>query len=53
MDGSISISDSVLIKVSGETGSDKGILLSWSYKDEELGGHLLRFLQNHHNILVP
>ncbi|XP_067930415.1 integrator complex subunit 11-like [Watersipora subatra] len=50
-DDSISVSESVLIKVAGEEGSNKDILLSWSYQDEELGGQLLKFLQNKNNLL--
>ncbi|CAH1774605.1 unnamed protein product [Owenia fusiformis] len=45
-DGSITISDSVLIKVSGDDEeSEKDVLLSWSYQDEELGSYLQRLLK--------
>ncbi|KAK6175518.1 hypothetical protein SNE40_013967 [Patella caerulea] len=43
-DGSITVSESVLIKVSGDEES-KDILVSWSYQDEELGSYLLQILR--------
>ncbi|XP_064642265.1 integrator complex subunit 11-like [Lineus longissimus] len=45
-DGSISISDSVLVKVSGDE-DEKEILVSWSYQDEELGSYLLQLLSRY------
>jgi len=45
-DGSISVSDSVLIKVSGDLDqAEKDVLVSWSLQDEDLGSYLLRMLQ--------
>ncbi|KAL5007893.1 hypothetical protein ScPMuIL_016699 [Solemya velum] len=40
-DGSITMSDSVLIKVSGDEES-KSVLVSWSHQDEDLGSYLLQ-----------
>ncbi|ESO84307.1 hypothetical protein LOTGIDRAFT_132302, partial [Lottia gigantea] len=46
-DGSITVSESVLIKVSGDEEDDtKDILVSWSYQDEELGSYLLKILRS-------
>ncbi|ELT95478.1 hypothetical protein CAPTEDRAFT_151615 [Capitella teleta] len=44
-DGSISIADSVLVKVSESDENDKSVLLSWSLQDEELGSHLLKIIK--------
>ncbi|XP_074655305.1 integrator complex subunit 11-like [Tubulanus polymorphus] len=44
-DGSITISESVLVKVSGDEDDEKEVLVSWSYQDEELGSYLLRMLK--------
>lgn len=43
-DGSISISDSVLIQVSGDDES-KSVLVSWSHQDEDIGSYLLTMLK--------
>ncbi|XP_067658938.1 integrator complex subunit 11-like [Haliotis asinina] len=43
-DGSITIQDSVLIKVSGDE-ETKDMLVSWSHQDEELGSFLLQTLR--------
>nr|KAG5710070.1 hypothetical protein BaRGS_030146 [Batillaria attramentaria] len=43
-DGSISVGDSVLLKVSGDEES-KNILVSWSHQDEDLGSYLLKLLK--------
>lgn len=43
-DGSISI-DSVIIKVSGEEGEEKSVLVSWPFQEEELGSYLLNLIQ--------
>ncbi|XP_064611089.1 integrator complex subunit 11-like isoform X1 [Liolophura sinensis] len=43
-DGSITISESVLVKVSGED-ENKDILVSWSHQDEDLGSYLLKLLR--------
>ncbi|KAL5013863.1 hypothetical protein ScPMuIL_008133 [Solemya velum] len=43
-DGSITMSDSVLIKVSGDEES-KSVLVSWSHQDEDLGSYLLQILK--------
>jgi len=46
-DGSISISDSILIKVSGqEEQAEKEVLISWSLKDERLSSSLIQLLDN-------
>ncbi|KAF6038790.1 CPSF3L [Bugula neritina] len=50
-DGSISISESVLIQVSKVDETNIGVLLSWSYQDEDLGGQLHKFLKNQSNII--
>lgn len=44
-DGSISISDSVLVQVSGEEDS-KSVLVSWSHQDEDIGSFLLKLLKD-------
>ncbi|KAK2163765.1 hypothetical protein LSH36_74g02075 [Paralvinella palmiformis] len=45
-DGSLTLSDSVLIKVSGsEEGEGKSVLVSWSLQDEDLGSSLLPLLE--------
>ncbi|XP_071116237.1 integrator complex subunit 11-like [Haliotis cracherodii] len=43
-DGSITIQESVLIKVSGDE-ETKDMLVSWSHQDEELGSYLLQTLR--------
>lgn len=43
-DGSISISDSVLVQVSGDNES-KSVLISWSHQDEDVGSYLLKLLR--------
>lgn len=44
-DGSISISDSLLIQVSGDEDETKSILVSWSHQDEDIGSFLLQLLR--------
>ncbi|OWF52067.1 integrator complex subunit 11-like [Mizuhopecten yessoensis] len=44
-DGSITISDSVLVQVSGDEES-KSVLVSWSYQDEDVGSYLLQLLKS-------
>ncbi|XP_060071309.1 integrator complex subunit 11-like [Ylistrum balloti] len=44
-DGSITISDSVLVQVSGDQES-KSVLVSWSYEDEDVGSYLLQLLKS-------
>lgn len=44
-DGSISISDSLLIQVSGDEDETKSVLVSWSHQDEDIGSFLLQLLR--------
>ncbi|XP_062576833.1 integrator complex subunit 11-like [Saccostrea cucullata] len=44
-DGSISISESVLIQVSGDEDETKSVLVSWSHQDEDIGSFLLQLLR--------
>jgi integrator complex subunit 11 len=45
-DGSLTLSDSVLIKVSGsDDDEEKSVLVSWSLQDEDLGSSLLPLLE--------
>ncbi|XP_023931295.1 integrator complex subunit 11-like, partial [Lingula anatina] len=45
-DQSITVADSVLIKVSGDDDeAEKGVLVSWSYQDEDIGSYLLKLLK--------
>lgn len=44
-DGSVSVSDSVLIKVSGaDEDNEKEVLVSWSLQDEDLGSYFVQLL---------
>lgn len=44
-DGSISISDSVLVQVTGDDES-KSVYVSWSHQDEDVGSFLLKLLKD-------
>uniref|UniRef100_A0A0L8I6X1 Uncharacterized protein n=1 Tax=Octopus bimaculoides TaxID=37653 RepID=A0A0L8I6X1_OCTBM len=44
-DGSITIADTVLVKVSGDE-ETKDIAVSWLHQDEELGSYLLKILES-------
>jgi len=50
-EGSLMVSDSVLIQVAGDDDNQKCVLLSWSYQDEDLGGQLLNSIESTINMM--